>query len=148
MTESMTDYSQFKDRFIGPKKVEFAELTGETTELGSALVKVMFADGTVEQFSSVMFEHIVSEEACDLSELRDKRIKPIVGAMLELLREWGIRVGETGYLSVLLNQSLDFNRNEAEKMLWSDYMPKPMDLGDVDLVTVDRVLKKYATQSS
>lgn len=141
------DYGAFADRFIGEKKILFAELTDETTPAGTKLVKVTFADDSVEHFSELMFGYIVSDEQSDLSALREKRIKPIVQAILELLREYGIRVGELPYFSALLNQSLDFNRAEAERHLWSRYMPKPKDLEDVDLITVDRVLREYGEQN-
>lgn len=137
----MTDYQSYTDRFIGEKKILFAELTEETTPAGTKIVKVTFVDDSVEHFSELMFGHVVTEEQGDLSTLRERRVKPIVQAILELLREYGIRVGELPYFSALLNQSLDFNRAEAERHLWSQYMPKPKDLEDVDLITVDRVLR-------
>lgn len=144
----MTDYSSFSDRFVGDKKILFAELTDETTPAGTKLVKVVFADDSVEHFSELMFNHIVTDEQTDLSALRERRVKPIVQAILELLREYGIRVGELPYFSALLNQSLDFNRTEAERFLWSQYMPKPKDLEDVSLIEVDRVLRDYGTKET
>ena len=58
-----------------------------------------------------------------------------------VLREWGLKVGELPYFSQLLNGLLDFNRDSAMIYLISEYMPKPLSLDDVDLITVDRILK-------
>lgn len=113
----------------------------EKTPGGFTIVQVRYEDGTVEWFSAPMFEKVVSEKPCDASALRDKRIAPIVQAIISILRDWGIKLGELPYMSALLNQSLDFNSKEALIELWSKWMPRPLSPDDVDLVTIDRVLK-------
>lgn len=127
--------------FIGKKKVKETRETEEKTPGNSPILEVAYEDGTVERFSKIMYDQIISEESCDESVLRDKRIHPVVGTVLAILREYGVKVGETPYLSALLNQSLNSNVEEATKELWSNFMPLPLSLDDVDLVTIDRVLK-------
>lgn len=127
--------------FIGPKKIQSWRDLEETTPNGIAIREVNYEDGSKEWLSVKMFEACVSPEACDLSKLREKRVAPVIKELLVMLRDWGIKLGELPYLSALLNQSLDFNSKEALCELWSSYMPKPMSLDDVDLVTVDRVLR-------
>jgi len=129
------------DKYIGSKKIKETVETEEKTPSGFNLIEVEFEDGTKEWFSPLMFNKIVSEESCDVSILRDRRISPVIEVMLTILRDWGIKMGELPYLSVLLNQSLDFNQREAMQELWSQWMPKPLSLDDVDMITVDRVLK-------
>lgn len=133
---------QYTGKYIGGKKIQEAVLSGEQTPGGVDIIKVTYEDGTVEMFSSLMFLGLPSDEACDLSALRDKRVQPCVQAVLAGMRDWGIKVGETPYFGALLNQSLNFNVEEATKELWSKYMPRPLTLDDVDLVTVDLVLKE------
>lgn len=127
--------------FIGEKKVKDSKETGETTPSGVPLVEVQYVDGTAECLSKLMFDQVLAEKACDLTELREKRLEVVLRAVLELMRDWGLRVGETPYFGALLNQSLNYSVEEATKTLWATVMLKPLSLDDVDLVTVDRVLK-------
>jgi hypothetical protein len=128
-------------QFIGGKRIKLIEDTLEKTQGGYEIVKVTFEDNTIEHFSKVMFNKIVSDKACDASELRDKRIQPVVEIILAILRDWGIRTGELPYFSALLNQSLDYNSQQALIKLVSQWMPKPNSLDDVDFITIDRILK-------
>ena len=127
--------------FIGPKEIKTTEKTEETTPSGSPVIKVTYHDGAVERIASAMYEKIATEEKCSLEELRSKRCQPVVAVLLLVLNEWGVKLGELGYISALLNQSLEFNKDAALRELWSQWMPKPITPDDVDLLTVDRVLK-------
>jgi len=128
-------------KYIGRKRVKKADLSEHKTASGLEIATIEFEDETVEQFSSLILPHILTSKPIDLSELREKRIQPIVGVVLQVLRDWGIKMGELQYFSVLLQNSLDFNHNEAIKELWKTWMPKPSAPDEVDLLTVDRVLK-------
>lgn len=127
--------------FIGEKQVKSVETTDEKTPGGTEILKVEYEDGTREFFSKLMYDQIVTEESITLSDLRDKRVQPVVAMLLVALREWGLKLGELGYLSALLNRSLDSNRDAALQELWSKWMPRPLSVDDVDLITIDRVLK-------
>jgi len=128
-------------QYIGKKKIASVKETDEKTEGGIDVLEINFEDGSVEHFSKLMFDKIVSDKDCDESALRDKRVMPVVAVLLSVLREWGIKTGELPYLSVLLNRSLDYNQNQALIKLLSDWMPKPNSLDDLDLITIDRILK-------
>lgn len=123
--------------YIGPKKLKdvFAQ-----TFLESGLVEVEYEDGLKEVFSKLMYNTIISEEPCDLTQLRDKRVKPIVEAVLTVLRDWGIKLSEIPYFSVLLTQSLNYNEDEALKELYLKWLPTLTSLNDVDTITIDRIL--------
>ena len=135
-------------KFIGKKKIKEVRELEDKTPSGFPIKEVTFDDESVEWFSSVMFEHVQSDNRCDDTELRDKRIQPMVQVILAILRDWGVKVGELPYLSVLLTQSLDNNTSEAVKEMWSKFMPKPADLDEVNLIAVDRVLKTIQTDKS
>lgn len=133
------------DEYIGKKKIKSIIVANEKTQGGQDVVLIEYEDGLMERIPTVMFDEIVSDEPCGLDELRDKRIRPVVSLILTLLQEWGIKLSELGYLSALLNQSLDFNRDSALRKLWSKYMPEPLAPDEVDLLTVNRVLRESDT---
>ena len=120
--------------YIGEKIVK------ETKE-EDGLIVVTYEDGDVETMSKKMYDAVISEESCDLTALRDKRIYPIVEATLALMRDWGIKISELQYFSVVLNQSLMENEKAALVKLWQQYSPMIKAHDEVDLVTIDRVLK-------
>lgn len=122
------------NKFIGQKKIK-------DTKIESNLVRVEYEDGLKEVFSKLMYDAIVSEEACDLTKLRDKRVQPIVKAVLGVLKDWGIKLGEIQYMSTLLNQSLQFSEDEATRELWSKYLPNIKSMDDVDMLSLDKVLR-------
>lgn len=126
--------------FIGPKEVENAQET--TAPNGIIITNVEYKDGTKEIFSKLMYEAIISEESCDLSALRDRRMRAVAASVLMILREWGIKTSELSYFSTLLNTSLIENEKEAMKKLWRSWIPTIQDVDDVDLIAIDRVLRK------
>lgn len=130
--------------YIGERKIKEVKATDQKSEGGGELLEIHYEDHSIEFLPKLMYEKIVTEKAIDLSELREKRVQPIVQSVLFILREWGIKVGETPYFSAILNQSLNNNVEEATKMLWGQFMPKPKSLDDVDLVNIDRVLRKFS----
>ena len=127
--------------YIGDKEIKEAIETQEMTPGGTVIVEVEYADGSKERFSDMMYQKIKSEESCDATALREKRVIPIVEMVMAVLRDWGIKLGELGYMSAVLNQSLEFNKNEAINQMFGEFMIRPNSLDDVDLLALDRVLK-------
>ena len=105
------------------------------------ICEVEYLDNKKEILSKIMFDEIVTEEKCDATTLRDKRVRPVVAQVLGVMRLWGLKTGEVGYFSALLNQSLMNNENEALKHLWKGVVPTLETLDDVSLVDVDLILK-------
>lgn len=128
-------------KYIGIKQVKEAIETGEKTPSGVPLLKVLYEDGSFEVLSKIMYDEIAADESYDLTELRDRRVRPIVATTLVVFREWGIKVSELAYFSALLNQSLDANKDEAFKELWLKLIPNLQSIDDIDLIAIDRVLK-------
>ena len=131
----------FSGQYIGTRKVKSHKKTKETTPGGTPIVKVEYEDGLVEHLSTLMFDKVISNEPCDETNLRKKRVLPVMEQVLMLLREWGMKASEMGYFSQLLNDQLEFNKEAAYIKLVSEYMPKPLSLDDVDLITLDRILR-------
>ena len=128
-------------QFIGGKKIMSVKEAKEKTPAGLVIMEVRYEDGGVELLSKKMFDAVISGEVCDASQLREKRIQPVVKDILIILREWGIKVGELSYMASLLNQSLDYNSNQALLELLSDWRRRPISLYDVDIITVERILR-------
>lgn len=121
-------------KFIGDKQIKNYQCDEITCEVG-------YEDGKTETLSKLMFDEIVADEKCDATTLRDKRVRPVVAQVLGVMRLWGIKTGEVGYFSTLLNQSLQNNEDQAIRHLWRGVIPTLETLDDVDLVAVDLVLK-------
>ena len=66
---------------------------------------------------------------------------PVVEAVLRIMRDWGIKLSEIPYFSTLLTTSLNYNEDEALKELYSKWLPTLTSLDDIDMVTIDRILK-------
>ena len=135
-------------QFIGSKRIKEIRTVSDKTPSGVEVNEVEFENGEVEWFSSLMLKQIITDQKIDDTQLREKRVVPVVQMILAVLRDWGIKTGETPYFSALLNQSLNANIEEATKELWSKYMPKPKDLDEVNLIVIDRVLKTIKEQQS
>ena len=127
--------------WIGPKRVKKSEETNELTPGGNPIVKVEYEDGQVEHYSQLMFAQVVSKNACTLEDLRKKRCEPIVSVLLTAFREWGIKLNELQFISMLLNNSLDYNRDNALLKLWRQYDSTLLSIDDVNLIMVDMVLR-------
>jgi hypothetical protein len=132
-----------KKKYIGLKPIKEVKDGGKTPN-GVEVVEVFYEDNTREVFSKLMYDKIVSEESCDLTQLREKRITPIVEQVLLVMRNWGIKVSELPYFSSLLNQSMQANEKEAMRELWLDVIPTLADPDDVDLIAIDLILRKKA----
>lgn|SRR3990167_8892967 len=133
-------------QYIGLKKIKGIRETEEKTPGGTPIIEVEYEDGLKECFSKIMYDEIVSDKSCDLTELRDKRVRPVVAYTLAIFREWGLKTGEVGYMSALLNQSLESNETEALKELWLKWTPTLSSLDDVSLLDIDRILKSKQPQ--
>jgi len=122
-------------KYIGEKKIK------KIKDIDEKVYEVEYEDGLKEVLSKLMYNSIVSEEVCDATKLREKRIFPVVQAILGVLRDWGIKLSELQYMSAVLNQSLQVNEKEALKELWLNWIPSLNTVDDVDLIAIDRVLK-------
>ena len=129
------------ERYIGEKKVATITDSNSKTPGDVSIMVVEYEDGSQELFSSLMLNRIISETACDLTELQKKRLIPVVEQMLSLLRDWGVKFNDLPLMSMMMNESLDFNQKAALIKLWSAWGAKLQSPDDVDLITIDRVLR-------
>lgn len=128
--------------FIGEQEIKEIKVLKEKTDTGIEILMVEFTDGTVSHYSRLMYDKIISKEKCDLTVLREKRLTPVLQIVLTTLRDYGITPGELPYFSIKLNQSLNFNSDQALLKLVSNYGPKIKSLDDLDYITIDRILRE------
>lgn len=128
-------------QYIGGRKIKHHENTKETTHGGTPLVRVEFANGDAEFISKLTFDNVVTENPIEPTELRERRVDPVIEKTLALLREHTILIGDLSYFALKLNQSLNYNTDQAQITLFEEWMPRPNSLDDVDLSTIDRILK-------
>lgn len=125
--------------YIGEKKIKNTKDCTGSEEV--KLVEIEYENGEKEILSKLMYDIVVSEIACEATQLREKRITPVVASVLRVLRDWGIRLNELPYMSAVLNESLKQNENQAMLELWLPWNSTIKSIDDIDLIAVDRVLK-------
>src|SRR3990167_2570422 len=133
--------NELRGKYIGQNRISAVRETSEKTPGVVDIVEVEYKNGTVEHFSSLMLNKVVSDHASDLSKLRDLRVQPVVEIVLQIMRDWGVRLADLSYFSTVLMQSLDYNHKEALNILLSQWMPKPKEPDEIDMITIDRILK-------
>lgn len=125
-------------KYYGPSEVETTEPV-----LPQGLVKITLKDEGDEKKSVVvsekMLETVLTDEATDLTTLRDNRIKPVAKAIMQLLLEWNLRVDEIDYTFALVNASFNQNLMAANGMLWGKQADNSID--ERTTSDVDQVLK-------
>lgn len=129
------------NKYVGDKRITALDEILGTTPTGHKIYQVTFKDGSQEYISELMLEKVATDRSKNPSELRDLRVFPVVQVVLAVLRDWGIKMSELPYFSAVLNQSLDTNHKQALNQLFAAWMPKPRDPEDIDLITIDRILK-------
>lgn len=134
--------------YIGQRKIKEVKETEDKTPGGTPIMEVSYEDGKKESLSKLMCKEIVSDKPCDLSELRDKRVRPIVAHTLAIFREWGLRMSELSYASTLLNASLENSQRQALLELWKPFQPTIQEYDEVDLIAMDKVLKQIKNEKS
>ena len=125
----------YKEKYIGEKQIK--KVTKDNTHF-----LITYMDDTTETISYLLLDKIVSDEPCNVTQLRDKRVEPIVEEVLKVLKNWGLKLNELSPLSNLLNQSIDFNQTQATLELWRPYVGTLKSPEDIDMITLDKILKQ------
>ena len=133
----------YKEKYIGEKQIKKVTTISKETLIDVGIASVEYMDNSKETFSYLMMDRVVSDEPCDVTALRDKRLEPIVEGVLNVLRDWGLKMSELPQFSVLLSQSLDFNEKQALVEILNQYTgSKMLSPDDMDMLTIDKVLKE------
>jgi hypothetical protein len=122
-----------KKVYIGDKVIN-----GESSE-GDGFVMVSFEDKTSETFGNEMFEAIKSNESCDASALRDKRVVFLAGKILELLLKYNMKLSEYEFLMMTIKGSLDENIRKSNEIVWGKMA------SEKTMLDIDNVLKEKSS---
>lgn len=100
-----------KGKFYGPKKIKSSDKAG-------GYIMLTFSDDSKVRISELIAENTVTDKACTLTDLRDKRLQPVAEKMLEMYLEYDIKVSELDFLTSLIITSLNDNLEKATDKLW------------------------------
>jgi len=113
MEKTEIDLKQYVGKFIADKVVTGVELIDEVTYLGSSKVKVTYIKGE-EVLPFIVFKDLVSDKSYDLSELREKRINPVLEKVIAIICEYEISKEDIEYAMLTkLPNLLQKNLEEA-----------------------------------
>jgi len=124
-------------KYIGPDKIKVVKPLKEKTYLGNERVDIKFDGGGKIELPKEVAESIASKESYDLTELQEKRIRPVVEKILVLLTESELsRDDIQALIQLRLPDSILKAKEMANERMWGkkDY--------EVTLFDIDKVLQK------
>lgn len=122
--------------YIGEKEIKVVTDTTKLTPLGGKVMEVTYVDGTTEEITEKTLKIIKDTKPCDATELRRRRVEPVVQEFLIMMREGNLKLSEVDYAMSLVIESINQNSNEANNKLWN-----VSDGGERTFLQVDEVLK-------
>jgi hypothetical protein len=125
--------------YIGPKEVKSVEDVAEKHNGTIDLVKVTYADDTVDTLTKKCFDVSVTDAPLDLTSLRDRRTQPIAKAILELLLEYGVPLADVNFITTTVAVSINASVDAANTKIWGKAEQ------DVNLIEIDNVIRKTLT---
>ena len=106
-------------QFFGLKELRSISPIERKSYLGNDVVEITYKiDGSKQEIPKAMFDLAVSSSPIDLTSLRNKICKPIVGKMLALLLDSEIKVVYVDYVQQLLTASINDSLDKAEEVIW------------------------------
>ena len=111
--------NQYEDKFLGPKRIKIVQDTGKTAGHVD-LLKITFDDGTSESYSALMLaaENVVTPQPTDATALQVARLYPVVNKILEVCRDYILKMSEFNHLTALIIASVNNNFDRADQFLW------------------------------
>lgn len=132
---------KFKGKFVGPYKIEEISLSSEKTYLGKPKVVLTFENNKTQELPLEVLQSIVTKTKSDLTELREKKVKPVVEKILIILVESELGQTDLNYaIGPKLTESLNQSFRLANEALWG------REKDDVTLMDVEKVLRKKNEQ--
>lgn len=128
--------AKLKHQYIGPKQVATIE---DSPDAHIAVVR--FIDGTFEEYERTTLEGLLDKAPYDLTTLRERMIRPVAAAILELLLHYGVRIEDVQYLNDTIVGSLNRSLDKADGKLWKRDGEAARDIHAKTIRDVDRILK-------
>jgi len=128
---------KFKGKYFGENKIKKISLSKEKTYLGKEKVVLSFEGLPDKVYPLEMVNAVASDKIIDLTELRERKVKPILKNLLAVLLESELVSADIGYLTgSKLIATLETLRDTAEDILWGK------DISEITLMDVEKILKK------
>lgn len=108
----------FIGQYVGQKKIKATEKAERKTFLGKEVTLMTYEDETKEELPSEQLCLQVTLEPCDLTQLREKAIVPMVEKILAILLEAEIKVIDVEYMTQKIIMSIRDHIDRANKKLW------------------------------
>jgi len=105
-------------QYVGKKKIKATEVAKRKTFLGKEVTLLSYEDDTKEELPSEQLCLQVSPEPCDLTQLREKAIVPMVEKILAILLEAEIKIIDIEYMTQKIIMSARDHIDRANKKLW------------------------------
>lgn len=120
MSEDLKIEESMPEQFVGPRKV-FTVSISETlkTNGGNDVVEINYEGGFREIMSKKTFEIIVSDKPCDLTQLREKRIAPLIAQLMDVVAENDIKAADIETVKTRFEGELYNSFNRATHYLWT-----------------------------
>jgi len=127
---------KYTDKFIGSNQIERVELIEDKTYLDKPKARVFYKNEHQEVYPEKALESIVTDEKSDDTELREKRVAPVVKELLVILAESELTMEDAAYAVMSkVKYSLDDSIARAAKLLWGK------EVHEITLMDIDDVLK-------
>jgi hypothetical protein len=99
-------------KFYGQKEID------DINPLDDKKSVLLFKDNSQIVLPNKMIGVAVTDEATDLTKLRDLRCFPVVAEVLEVLHSWDIKIDEVDFVDARVIISINESLKRAEKVLW------------------------------
>ncbi len=124
-------------KFIGSYKIKEATKAKRKTYLGNEAIEVKLNNEEKREYPKAMLDQMITKEKSDLSELREKRVRPVVEQVITICAEAELNKAEIQYaLGAKMELSLNNTRNIADSILWGK------DIDEITLYDIEQVFKK------
>ncbi len=129
-------------KFIGPLRIVNFRDVKRKTYLGRDVVEVEFSDKIVKEYPAEDLETLATEEAKDLSVLRQLTINPIATKILGILADSELPIFDPAGANIqwLLQTILPDSIQESTKAAYGNLFNK--DYCNITLADIDKALKK------
>jgi hypothetical protein len=111
--------SKYEDKYLGSKRIKIVQDAGKT-EGNADLLKITFDDNSSEIWSVLALEAegVVTPQVSDDSTLMAHKLYPVVNKVLEIARDFNLKLSEFNYLDQLVIASVTENADRANRFLW------------------------------
>jgi hypothetical protein len=105
-------------QYVSNKKIKSTEKSERKTFLGKEVTLLTYEDDSKEEFPSEQLWLQATPQPCDLTQLREKAIVPVVEKILAILLEAEIKVIDIEYMTQKIIMSIRDHIDRANKKLW------------------------------